>query len=243
MSRIRIYIPSEKIQENIHLTDKEIIHKISTVLRLNPKDNILIFDGRGKEYKYKISCASKKDVVLEKKSLSRSEAVPVFQLSLAFPLVKEDKIELILQKATELGVSQFIPFICRYSIQVKPSQLKLQRWEKIVIEAARQSERLWLPEISEVISFDKLCRLNFMVKLAAGISGSYLNKIDYTGSCAVFAVGPEGDFSDEELEKFKANNFTFIKLSENILRLETAAILAAGFICYTKNSGKKNHEG
>lgn len=231
MPKTRIYLAPEKISDYIEISDKEIIHKVNNVLRVLAGEEIYVFDGVGREFIFTISKITKKLLILSNKKLSHQENLSAKKIILGFPLVKEERIDFILQKATELGVFSFQPFICERSINVKPGLVKIERWRKIVMEACRQSERLWLPEIKEVIDFAQVARLNYKIKLAGHISGEGLSgKFD---SDEVFiVVGPEGDFSNQEIEALVQNNFKLIKFAPNILRVETAAAFFVGLVNY-----------
>ena len=231
MSKSRIYIGPDSIGDFLTLDDRDVIHKLKDVLRCKEGSDIYVFDGKGKEYIFKIKEIKKNTVVLGKVELSREENFKGRKIALGFPLVKEDKIDFILQKATELGVYSFIPFVCQRSINVKPSAKKLQRWQRIVIEAARQSERLWIPEIEEVLSFTELIAGDYKKKLVACAQGKEFNPAMLTEEKELLAVvGPEGDFSDSEYRVLGENDFQPINLSEHILRVETAAVFFVGML-------------
>jgi hypothetical protein len=134
-------------------------------------------------------------------------------------------------EATELGADAFTPFTCERSLHFEVTDTKLSRWRKIVIEAARQSQRLWLPEIERLISFTSLAESAYPVKIALRVKAKKLRTILPRTTGEVFlAVGPEGDFSDREIKTLSGNSFYFVSLSPHILRLETAAIFATGLI-------------
>ncbi|MFH1519012.1 MAG: RsmE family RNA methyltransferase [Candidatus Omnitrophota bacterium] len=236
MSKIRIYIQPEKVENFIEISGKNTIHKLRNVLRLGRKNELFVFDGQGKEYLYAIKDISRKQISLKKVRESLKECFPEPKVILAFPVTKEEKINFILQKATELGVSEFIPFTCQRSFKISSLSNKLMRWEKIVIEAARQSGRLWLPPVNNILSFNKVIEKCYQVKLAASIKGDKLKSVLNTRQKEIFIiVGPEGDFTPAEWAKLRENNFKFIKLSINLLRMETAAVFAAGLVNYFFN--------
>lgn len=233
MSKVRLFYSKNEISDTIRINDKEILHKANDVLLLKNGEKVYIFDGQGSEYRYSITEAGRRSITLEKEATERTENEPYEKITLGIPLVKEQKIELILQKATELGVWNFQPFISERSIQGEPAAGKRERWEKIIQEAARQSERLWLARINDTIDFNDLIKQDFSLKLAASIKGEKISGItkDKYKKILIMA-GPEGDFSAAEFEKLKNSGFTFFKLSENILRVETASIAACGIISY-----------
>jgi len=231
MSKIRIFIEPQSIGDLVEITDKNIVHKISNVLRLKEKDSIYVFDGEGREYLYEIQRMEKKYFIIKKRKKGRDEPPPLVKLILGFPLIREEKVDFILQKATELGVDGFIPFICSRSLRVKPSESKVKRWRKIVIEAVRQSGRLWIPEVYSVLDFEEVIQQRFSLKLSASIEGENLQKVlNKRIKDILVVVGPEGDFSLKEQEELKVRGFKFIRLSDNILRTETAAMFVTGAI-------------
>lgn len=236
MSKPRIYIKPEDIGDFIQIKDKDTIHKLSVVLRLKEGDEILIFDGKGKECSYGIEELGKKCILAKRGIIRNQSNFSDKKIMLAFPLTREEKVDFILQKATELGAAGFIPFVSERSLNFKPSDIKKQRWSKIITEATRQSQSLWLPSLKEVTSFKELTKSDYKLKLAGSFSGKNIEtvlpkKIEE----ALMVVGPEGDFSLSEYEKLEKNDFRFIKLSSNILRVETACIFSVGLINYMIN--------
>ena len=177
MSKIRIYLEPERIANIIKIGDNALIHKIKNVLRLKSSDIINIFDGCGKEYVYTIKAIAKQSISLEKDKLLSERPASNKNIALGFPIVKEERIDFILQKAAEFGVTEFIPFVCERSLRQKVSANKLKRWRRIIIEAVRQSERLWLPKLEDVHSFKDLIESDYQVKLAGYVTGKPLEKI------------------------------------------------------------------
>lgn len=233
MSKVRIYIPKEKIENSIKIDEIETLHKLKDVLSLEEHEAIYVFDGDGKEYTYEIDNISRNQVLLKNQKINRNEAQVERKIILGFPLLKEQKAEYILEKATELGVNYFWPFISDRSIRQKPSVAKMTRWQRIIQESARQSDRLWLPGIGEPLEFNDLVRKDFKTKLCGSINGKYLKNASGLNTHEIFLIiGPEGDFSPREFDEMKRQDFQFIKLAENILRVETASILMAGIVNY-----------
>lgn len=231
MSKIRIYFPPSRIADQLKVNDRAIIHKIKDVLRLKTTEPLSVFDGCGKEYSYQVAEVTKKAILLKEGKLLRKTQPPVKKITLAFPLEKEDRVDFILQKASELGVWEFTPFICQRSIQIQPSANKLERWQRIVVEASRQSQRLWMPQINPVLDFNDLGELGFDLKLVGKLAGKQLSKkFDKTIKNVLVAVGPVGDFTDDEYKKLDSNGFQPVKLSDNLLRTETAAVFAVGLV-------------
>ncbi len=241
MSKIRIYVLPERIAPLVVVDDRETVHKIRKVLSLTKEETVYLFNGRGEEYQYRISDITRKTVTFRKEGLSRKSKPVALEIALAFPLSRESKIDLILQKGTELGVEKFIPFSCSRSMRFPLSLNKVKRWRKVIIEAARQSERLWIPRMEEAMEFNELLSIQYGNKLVACFSGGKISKIiDKNVQKVVIVVGPEGGFSDEEKEELIVNNFISINLSKNILRVETACIFSVGLINYFFKSKNEN---
>lgn len=231
MSKIRIYIHPSQIADRLKLSDKATTHKLKDVLRLKTTEEVYLFDGCGKEYSYRIEQLTKKSALLVKEKLLGQSLLPVKKVTLAFPLEREERVDLILQKCTELGVWKFLPFTCQRSIQVKPSVQKVNRWKRIVIEAARQSQRLWIPEVEESLSLSDISKGEFDLKMVGKLRGKSLTKkFDKRIKDILIAIGPVGDFSQAEYQQLETQGFYPIKLSENLLRTETAAMFAVGLI-------------
>jgi len=233
MSKVRVYIEPRNIKDLIEVSGRDTVHKLKNVLRLRKGQSLYVFDGKGREFLYKIESVEKKKVLLRKSSLCRENPGSGRKVVLAFPLTKESKIDIILQKSTELGVAGFIPYTCERSLKSELSASKLKRWSKIVMEAVRQSEALWPPFIGKVYSFKELLDSEYELKLAASIEGLRAEDIvDKNSEKALIVVGPEGDFSPSEYKSLKENGFKFISLSSNLLKVETAAVFSVGLIKY-----------
>ncbi|MDP8290230.1 MAG: RsmE family RNA methyltransferase [Candidatus Susulua stagnicola] len=233
MPKIRIYIEPKDINNFIEVKDLNIVHKIKNVLRLRKEDILYIFDGQGKEYLSQIEIIAKKSIIIKIDKLFADGVILNKKITLGFPLVKESKISFILQKATELGVNHFIPFVSERSLRGQISDNKIEKWKKIIIEAVRQSERLWIPTISKVLNFKEIIKSNNRVKLVTSVNGKKINTILNGKEEDVFVVvGPEGGFSSLENDQLKNNNFKFFNLSSHILRVETASLFSVGLINY-----------
>lgn len=226
-----MYCRPEAIAKTIDITDSDFVHKIRNVLRLGIDDEFYIFDGRGKEWLFRIINISKRRLSVSQIALVRSQATPGVNIVLAFPVVKESIVDFILQKCTELGAGTFIPFVCEHSLKHTLSTKKNVRWNKIIIEACRQSARLWLPSIEEVVDFSEVLKSDFECKIVASIQGSsFADSFGNNIKKILIAVGPEGDFTQEEYRRLFEHNFFCLRLSDNILRTETAAIVAVGLL-------------
>ncbi|MFO8052867.1 MAG: RsmE family RNA methyltransferase [Candidatus Omnitrophota bacterium] len=242
MAKVRLHIPPQEIKESITLNKGGPLHKLKNVLRLKENQKVYIFDGNGKEWEYKINQIKQKNVTITKINKTRQQPITKPIQTLGFPLIQEKKIDFILQKATELGVSEFIPYYSSRSRGVSraaPTISKIKRWQKIIVEACRQSERLWTPKINQPLALDRLIKKNADLKIVGAPREAPLHEPPlplsintYKTNNILCIVGPEGGFSEKEINNFKKYNCRPINLSSNVLRTETAAIFLSGLIKY-----------
>ena len=233
MSNIRLYYPNSIVENTTSLLSKEHTHYLANVMRSKRGSNINFFNKEG-EWISEIVFLEKDRV--EVKFLNRvKESIKSSNIELAICLVKKNPMEIILQKATELGVAKITPII---SERTEVKELNLERANKIVIEATEQSNQLRPPEISKIIKLkDFLDNLNDANKLFfADINCKEKLKKEDIKDDALKAVlvGPEGDFSPAERKMILENSNTIsFSLSKNILRTETATISALSLINYS----------
>ena len=229
---IRLYHPSSIVENSTSLLSKEHTHYIVNVMRLKRGSNINFFNQDG-EWNSEIVFLDKDRV--EVKFLKKVKQAGILsKIELAICLVKKNPMEIILQKATELGVSKIIPII---SERTEIKDLNYSRANKIIIEATEQSNQLNIPKLEEVKKLkDFISSLTDEdIVLFADINSN--KKIDFKNldkkKNIILLVGPEGDFSSKELELIlsKKNTSSF-SLSKNILRTETAVISALSIISY-----------
>lgn len=239
----RFYIKSEKsfeFEDNIIVLGEEFNH-IVNVLRYNEGDKLIVIDGCGSEYYCVIEKINKKDLTLKIENILESNSETKANVTVFQALVKGDKFELIIQKLTELGVKKLVPFSSSFC-QVKPNTTRLDRLEKISIEALKQCGRARKVEISDIKSFDEMSMLlkDFdKVIFAYEKEEQSLTKedlLDKNGNLyqnVAIIIGSEGGFSTEEYEKLKSlDNITSISLGNRILRAETASISLTSVVMY-----------
>ena len=234
------YVSPNQILNDIILISEEEKHHIVNVLRLKPNEHVKIFDGHGNEYLAKLQHFNDDTVVAEilehKKIPPPKPTVTLFQ-----GLPKFDKFEQLVQKTTELGVSEIVPVLCQRSVpklKRDTSVKRVSRWQRIANEASKQCGRVYLPKVREITEFNECCaKLNFDLSLILweeerniGFQ-SILNQNSDTGRISLF-VGPEGGFSPEEVDIATAAGVIPVTLGSNILRTETAAIVGVALILY-----------
>jgi len=232
MSRRRFHVPGELIHENIAILPREQAHHLRHVLRLQEGDAVEIFDGEGAGYSGRVRCLGD-DVHVENlvgMSPPEKDQPPVI---LAQALIKADRFEWILQKGTELGVSEFIPLEARFSdARIAESRIagRMERWQRIVREASRQSCRFSIPEIRKPMTLAQLLSLDELSRFR----GFFLheNASERWSSPApvapgyVLCIGPEGGWHPSEADAAASAGFGLYHLGPRILRAETAALAA-----------------
>ena len=233
MSNIRLYYPNSIVENTTSLLSKEHTHYVANVMRLKRGSNINFFNKEG-EWGSEIIFLEKDRV--EVKFLNRvKNSLKSSRIELAICLIKKNPMEIILQKATELGVTKITPII---SERTEVKELNLERANKIVIEATEQSNQLSPPEISKITKLkDFINSLDDTSKLffADINSKERLKKEDIKGdNLKTILIGPEGDFTPTERKMILENNNTVsFSLSKNILRTETATISALSLVNYS----------
>ena len=234
MSIIRLYHPENILENSTSLLSKEHTHYLVNVMRAKRGANVNFFNKNG-EWLSEIVFLEKDRV--EVKFLSKiKENTNTHNIELAICLVKKNAMEIILQKATELGIRKIIPII---SERTEVKEINFERANKIVIEATEQSNQLEPPEISEILKLKDFLNINTNKKIFfADINSDYiLEKKDFKeGECATVLVGPEGDFSPAERELILNGSTTVpFSLSKNILRTDTAVISAISLVNFITN--------
>ena len=234
MSIIRLYHPENILENSTSLLSKEHTHYLVNVMRAKRGANVNFFNKNG-EWLSEIVFLEKDRV--EVKFLSKiKENTNTLNTELAICLVKKNAMEIILQKATELGIRKIIPII---SERTEVKEINFERANKIVIEATEQSNQLEPPEISKILKLKDFLNINTNKKIFfADINSDYsLEKKDFKeGETATVLVGPEGDFSPAERELIlNGSNTIAFSLSKNILRTDTAVISAISLVNFITN--------
>ena len=232
MSNIRLFY-SKSLSVNLtDKLDKSQSHYVSKVMRLKEKEVFSLFNSSG-EWEAKISNIKKSIVEFNvTKQLRHKENTK--DLWLAFSPIKSNYFNFMIQKATELGVTKFLPIIFERTIVRK---INKERLEKVIIEAAEQSNRITVPSIEDPQKLKSF--LNNDMDLIFTDLNTANTKIDPTKlttkpTCVI--IGPEGDFSEQERDEIlKFNGVQSFKINENILRSETAVISALSIINYVIN--------
>ena len=229
MSNIRLFFP-ESLSTNLTLKlDKSQSHYLTKVMRTNIGKNFSLFNQNG-EWEAEITKITKGIVefLITKKIRSNDNQKEIW---LAFAPVKLNYLNLMIQKGTELGVSKFIPILTERTIVRKINEKRLN---KIIVEASEQSNRLKVPKLEEIVKLDNFLKFNQKTNIIFGDLNTNNKKLNInTINPLCILIGPEGDFTTKEREKIlKFKNIISLKINENILRSETAAISMISIIAY-----------
>ena len=216
---------------------------IKNVLRIGVNEEIVICDGNGVDYICKVK-TDKNDVYAYPSEARKTENMPDFELVVFQSLLKADKFELVIQKCTELGVSEIIPVAAERSIvKIDTNSKKLvdkrDRWQNIAESAAMQSHRGRILRIGEIVSMKEAAVIAKNVGQCAVAhekekSNDMKQWIKQTSGKSGVFIGPEGGFSENEITAFSENGITPISMGNCILRAETAAISFAACFYYEK---------
>ncbi|MDC0864026.1 RsmE family RNA methyltransferase [Candidatus Pelagibacter sp.] len=233
MSNIRLFFQKSLSINLKDKLDKSQSHYISKVMRIKESEVFSLFNSNG-EWEAKILNISKSLVEFNITKQLRQKEYPK-ELWLAFSPIKSNYFNFMIQKATELGVTKFLPIIFDRTVVRK---INKERLEKVIIEAAEQSNRINIPYIEEPKSLKKFLDDKKMDLIFTDLN-SKTNKLDLkklTNNPSCIIVGPEGDFSETEREEILLyNGVQAIKINENILRSETAVISALSIVNYAIN--------
>lgn len=239
----KFFVPIDNFYNEKVIIEGDDVKHIYKVLRLEEGQEILINDLHGKEYRCKLIDVNKKEVtanIIEEVSISKESPI---EISLFQGLPKSAKMDLIVQKNTELGVSHITPIITKRVIvktELKEYK-KLDRWNRIALEACKQCKRSLIPTIEEPLEFDDLlAKLNEFDLVLVPYENAenhgikyVMNNIDIkcVRSVAII-IGPEGGFEEDEIKLLRENGSYVITLGPRILRTETAGFTAVSLISY-----------
>ena len=240
----QFFVEPDQIQGNrIEITGRDVNH-IKNVLRMKPGDEISVSNGAdGKEYRCGIEALQEERILCELRFIKEDGMELPSKVYLFQGLPKGDKMELIIQKAVELGVYEIIPVACKRAVvklDGKKAAAKTARWQGIAEAAAKQSRRGIIPRVKEVMSFQEAvahsgCASVRMIpyELAQGMDRTkeLINSLRPGEDIAVF-IGPEGGFSGEEIQQAVCAGINPVTLGKRILRTETAGMTVLSIIMY-----------
>jgi len=232
----RFFLPQANIQEGRGVVHGQELTHLMKVLRLRAGDFVTVFDNTGWEYEAVIETLTSERgelKIVESHATGRDPSIPI---TLAVGLTKGEKLDWVIEKATELGVTTIIPLSSTFTVPKLDRdkiQKRAERWRKIAVSAAKQCGRSRIPEVRSLCSFENFLRepwsetlkLIFWENEAEQSVHELFQKCREAKS-VLFAIGPEGGFSKTEVELANAQGFQSVHMGRRILRAETAALAA-----------------
>jgi 16S rRNA (uracil1498-N3)-methyltransferase len=237
----RIFIQSRAINDGrITFADKDDVHYLNTVVRMKVGEAVEAVDEKGVVYRAQIEAVGKDKVsAVIKESKSPEDNANNYALTVACAIPKKAKFDEIIDKLTQLGVTRIIPLRTE-RVVVKIKKLdedgRVARWRKIVESASLQSKRGFVPMVEQVSDFAQVIAQakEYEVKIIPALVDARVTLKealgDAKGKRIIVLIGPEGDFTPQEVMQAKAAGFVPVTLGERVLRVDTAAIAVAGFI-------------
>ena len=242
----KFFTPKELINGDVAKIIGDDVKHIYKVLRISEGEKVTLNNCEGVEYLGKVTSVSKQEVLIEILEKLESNNESDVKIYLFQGLPKSQKIDLIVQKGTELGITEFIPTIThRVDVKLKGEFKKLDRLNRIALEAAKQSKRSIIPKVLEPIEFDevleKMNSLDLLIVPYENANNFGIktlinelrkgNTIDNIKNIGIF-VGPEGGIEEYEIERLKDKGAHIVTLGKRILRTETAGFVATSLIQY-----------
>jgi len=237
----RFYIPNPRIENGLLKVEGDEVRHIRKVLRLKTGDKIFVFDGLGREFEGTIIEEGRASGMVKiQRSLSPKRDSPL-EVTLAQSLLKGEKMDYLIQKATELGIKEIIPFFSSRSVPLLEKSRSLKRhhrWEKIAIEASKQCGRGVVPKIESLQTYSDMLHnastdhLRLILWERDGIRLKKMLEGSKERKKIFFVIGPEGGFSQDEVEKAERVGFVAVTLGKRILRAETASLCFLSILQY-----------
>lgn len=235
MTLHRFFLPSGALQAEGVIFPDEASRQIARVLRMNPGDRVVVLDGSGIEYIVVLQQVGRTTTgILESRRPNETE--PAIQLTLYQGLLKGAKLEFVVQKCTEIGISRIVPVVSSRAVPAEPSAARQARFETIAREAAEQSGRGRIPEVTVPMRFleaiEEACAAGpavFCWEEERDLRLSDLAPAGESQQVNLF-VGPEGGFTVDEAEEARRAGALVVSLGRRILRAETAAMVGCALI-------------
>lgn len=234
----RFYVAQKIDSDNVSISDAEQFHHLRDVLRLKVNDEVIVFDSQGNECNCLIIELNRKQALLTVTARKRATSKKV-KVTVACAIPKMTKIDEIIDNLTQLGVDDIIPMeTARVTVKLDDSkkEARFKRWQRIAQNAARQSQRSSIPLVEPITSIEGVVRRSqdFDLKLMPTLSGERKPMKEVLAeskpSNILVLIGPEGDFTPQEIELAKSAGFIPVSLGDDVLRVGTAAVAVASYI-------------
>ncbi len=237
MSSHRFFVPEDWVTRNTVVIKGKLVHRLRNVLRLRPGAHVIVLDDTGWEYEVELKSVDRDEIEGAILNRNMTEGEPRTKITLYQALLKGNSFELVLQKCTEVGVTEFVPMHCERCVAGEPDSKRMERWRDIITEAAEQSKRGVLPVLSNVTSFGDACNSTSGLSLIPWESeaiqgiGSVLRSNPKASRVSIF-IGPEGGFTPSEIESAGNCGIIPVSLGPRTLRAETAGLVTAAITLY-----------
>jgi len=241
----RFFVPAPNIKANLAIIDGQQARHIEKVLRLKPGDVVILFDGTGYEYIAQLCDRQKgEDLVAQIMSCNYADNEPLTRINLVQGIAKGDKMDTIIQKATEIGIAKVYPLLSNNTVvQLDYNRMhkKVKRWEQVACEACKQCRRNIILQVNLPITFAEMLEvvepertiLLYENEKNQGLKRVLRENIDRLKNNEIFLlVGPEGGFTEQEIAQARQKGMLITSLGKRILRTETAGLVAAGAVLY-----------
>jgi 16S rRNA (uracil1498-N3)-methyltransferase len=228
---VRVFVPPERLEgDRVTLTGEPHRHLVK-VLRVRGGEDVIVFDGRGHEIEARVLAVGPRMLELAL-GARRAVAPPPVAITLLQAVARGERMDLIIQKTTELGVTTIVPVLAERSVS-RPPAGRTRRWQTIAAEAARQSGRADLPAVRDVVSLEAALTFGAGTRLllweeerGVSLQGALAAK----PNDVALLVGPEGGWAAAEVEAARRAGFVPVGLGPRVLRVETAAIVAVALV-------------
>lgn len=227
----RLYHPGNIPLDEEFLLNDDAAHHVATVLRLKANHPVVLFNGDGNEYSAQIIAVNRKQVVIEADACLTIGKESPLPIHLGQGVSKGDRMDTVLQKSVELGVTEITPVLtqrCAVKLDEKRWEKKIQQWQKIITGACEQCGRNVVPVLNAPVTLNQwLASPTQAVRLTlAPGADSPLVKTPYSTKGYRLLIGPEGGLSEQEIHQANESGYTSVSLGPRILRTETAALAA-----------------
>lgn len=243
----RFFVDASGSVGDIMLVEGDDALHISKSLRMKPGEEVTLCDGRGTDYRCELVKTSGNNAQVRVLEVTQSTSEPSVEITLYASVTKGDKMDIVIQKAVELGVSSIVPVLserCIYRYDKDSEKNKLARWNKIALEASKQSGRGRIPRVLPIMPYEQALKegmkadMRLIAHERAAIpiwevieSGTYLTSAVFTG--------PEGGFTEKEVMAAEGLGYTPISLGNRILRAETAPLCVLSIMIYAAERDSK----
>jgi 16S rRNA (uracil1498-N3)-methyltransferase len=235
MSLPRFHVPDAAAGRGRIVLPEHAAHHAHEVLRLRPGDAVRIFDGRGSEFEAVLEAVHRKEVSARLGEAVEPRPESPLRLTLAVAPLKGDRMELVIQKATELGVAEIRPVVTiRTDAAARPALRgsRQERWDKVASGAAEQCGRAVVPQVQPTVELDELLRMPFDGRKLLFLETEAVPALrrEPKATSATLLIGPPGGFEDRETDAARAAGYEAARLGPRVLRTETAALAALAVV-------------